>query len=535
MIVELIRKEFVKGRSNIHSRKITKFLKLLLKLILLGAFIALECFIFVSLDKKISQYSTYGTFDFLVFFLFIMFVIGLFSAALNGRKVIFSKDDRNILIPLPLTNETVVLAKIIYIYLKNALLTLVLTTPLLISFGAIRGQIPYYFIFSCLYPFIMAVAQIAVGLLFIALIEIIYKFIKKHDFIQLLLASILVIGLCYAYKFVLEMFLDALNDSSVGGVFSPEFVNFLHQNTKFMIPVINILDPLINSFNIVSNISTFVGASILTLVVSFFVVTYFYNLFNRRQVDVRSSHGTHKNIKLVTPFKALLKKEMDLLFKDSGLTFSYTALLIMCPFLSFSVISALETIVYENLTFYTVYFPEIVNGLNITLILLFASIINSSAALSISREGKALQIVKYIPVHAYKQVLAKIIIPMMLSIISLIITEVVLITTGAISFVAFITSMVIGIIIIVAMNILGVIFDMHDKTPSKHKLSYLVRLISLGYPAVLFVIHFFLSLIKFEGIWLYVIEIGITVIFIALCFINIRKRFVKAFRRMEAK
>ena len=71
----------------------------------------------------------------------------------------------------------------------------------------------------------MALAQIAVGLLFIALIEIIYKFIKKHDFIQLILASILVIGLCYAYKFVLEIFLDALNDSSVGGVFSPEFVN----------------------------------------------------------------------------------------------------------------------------------------------------------------------------------------------------------------------------------------------------------------------------------------------------------------------
>lgn len=535
MIVELLRKEFVKDRTNSHSKKITILLKMLLKLILLGAFVALECFIFLSLDEKITKYSEYGTFDFLVFFLFLMFAIGVMSASLLGRKVIFSKDDRNILIPLPISNETVVLAKVIYIYLKNSLLTLVLSTPLLICFGATRGQIPYYFIFSCLYPFIMSFAQIGVGLLFVALIEVIYKFIKKHDILQLLLASVVVIALCYVYKFVLEMFLDALNDSSVGGVFSPDFINYLHTNSKLMVPVINVLDPLINNFNIVSNLSIFIGAVLLLLVISFFVVTSFYNLFNRRQIDVRSSHMKVKPLKLMSPFKALLHKEMNLLFKDSAYTFSYTALLIMCPFLSFSVITALSQIVYKNLTFYTVYFPEIVNGLNITLILLFASIINSSAALSISREGKALQIVKYIPIHAYKQVLAKILIPMLLSVFSLIVSEIVLISTGAITVIAFAVSLVIGIVIIVAMNILGVVFDMHDKTPSKYKLSYLVRLISIGYPALLFVMHFFLSLAKFPGVWLYVIEIGITVVFIACCFIRIRKRFVKAFRRMEAK
>ena len=67
MIIDLVRKEYIESSSfrdvSTLSRKI---LLCFLKLIAIGLFIALEVFIYISVDQKVNANSDFGSFDFLV-------------------------------------------------------------------------------------------------------------------------------------------------------------------------------------------------------------------------------------------------------------------------------------------------------------------------------------------------------------------------------------------------------------------------------------------------------------------------------------
>ena len=206
----------------------------------------------------------------------------------------------------------------------------------------------------------------------------------------------------------------------------------------------------------------------------------------------------------------------------------------MAPFLSFVVISSLNEIIFTNLKMFSIYYPELINGLNIVLVLLFLSVINSSATQSMSREGKAIQIVKYIPVSLQKQILAKIMIPMFLSFLSLIVTSLILLISGSVSFVVFIVTIIIGGILIVVSNIFGIEWDMHDKSASKVKLNSLNTVLALGFPCFILLIHLILSFFTtLPGYALYLIELSVALILLICCLLRIKKRFSKAFLAME--
>ena len=237
-----------------------------------------------------------------------------------------------------------------------------------------------------------------------------------------------------------------------------------------------------------------------------------------------------KEIKVLSVSKALIKKEFIMLFKDNSYIFSYTGLLIMMPFLSFVVINSLNSIIYDNLRIYAVYFPELINGLNLVLILLFISVINANASLSVSREEKAIQIVKYLPIDPFKQMAIKLIAPISLSSASLLISEIVLISTSTINWYIFLVSLVLGLALIVFTNVFGILVDMHDKNSNiKYKLSYLTSLISIVYPLFILVLHFLLSFVSCPVALIYILEILISGGLLAPLFIKINTRIKRLF------
>ena len=537
MFLELLRKEFIKRKNDEKQSLAMSILSIFLRLLLLSAFIGLECYIALSLDKKIVQYSSYGSFDFLVLSLFVLMALDIVFSMLKARKSIFDHEDSLVTLPLPISPSTQVLSKIVYIYIESVVFVLFTSTPLLICYGARRGFIPYYYIFSCLYPILISFFAVGLSLILSIGYQQIYKLIKKSDIAQFVSASIIVISLCFLYQFVLNLFLTALNDSSIGGVFSMDFVNSLHQARTFFLPVYYLLDSVIEQTRIASDILIFIGASLLSLVVGIAVasVSYFHDI---KQGDYQSKKEKKKTKKilLASPLKMLIKKEMDLLFKDEANLFSYTSLLILCPFLTFAVISSLNSIIYDNLRFYSSYFPELVSGINLALILLFAGVINASASSSMSREGKALIIVKYLPISPWKQILAKTLIPIVFSFLSLLVTDIVLISTGVITLPVFFTSLFIGMILLIFSNVFGIYCDMHDKEGEnrKIKLSFFNEAIPLILPILIFGLFFLLSIYTSLPSWaLYLFASLFSFLVLLPIFIFPKKRFEKAFIKME--
>ncbi len=534
MFIELIYKEF-KNERIVSENKLASVFSILLKLIFVGLFIALEVYIFLSLDKKITEYSSYGTYDFLIFFLFIMMLISIASSLFKASKVLFNKEDKRLLFPLPISESTIIFSKVTFIYLKEVALNLCISTPLLMAFAYINGYMPYFYIFSLLYPFIIGVFNMGITLILLPLYEILYKLIKTSDIAQFIIALISVIVLCFAYQFVLNLFLNALNNSSIGGVFNKDFIDALHNAIKYFYPINNIFNPIVNSINSISNMCFVIGGVLLIAVVGYNVSAAFYKMLNKKEINNDGNVGklAKKQIKVISPFKALVKKEFDLLFKDSANVFSYTSLLIMAPFLSYVVISSLNAIIYGNLRIFLIYFPEIINGINITLILLFSSVINASASLSITREEKCIQIIKYLPVSITKQIYAKVLAPLALSSLSLIVTLTTLFATKEITTVVFFVSLIIGLILIVFTNLYGIIFDMHDKGATKYKISYLNSLISLVFPCILLVFQSLMSYLGVNAIINYTVLILMSVCLLIPCFIRLNKQYEKAFNKME--
>ncbi len=537
MFLELLRKEFIQRKNDEKQSVLGLAFSIFFRILLLGSFIALECYIALSLDKKINQYSSYGSFDFLAMFLFAVMLLDVIFTMVKARKTIFDEKDNQLTLLLPISPSTQVVSKVVYLYIESIIFSLVTASPLLICYGASRGYIPYYYVFSILYPCLISIFSVGLSLLLSLLYQQIYKLIKRSDIAQLLSASVIVILLCYLYQFVLNLFLTALNDSSIGGMFSSSFVDALHNARYFLMPVYYLLDMVTIKSNIASDILFFLGFSLLfaTFGIGLTSVIYLHELKNDKESN-KDNEKPLKKKKLLSPFKMLLKKESDLLFKDETNLFSYTSLLILCPFLTHAVISSLNGIIYDNLRFYATYFPELISGINLTLILLFSSVINSSASKAMSRERKALIIVKYIPVSPFKQILAKLIMPISLSLVSLLLTDIVLISSGIISVSVFFSSLFIGSLMIVFSNVFGIYCDMHDMNTEerKIKLSPINDLIPLILPLLIFVSFFLLSVFALFPSWaLYLFACMMSLVLLSPSCICLKKRYLSSFRKME--
>lgn len=536
MFLELLRKEFIERRSLGSKTLWARLLSLLFYVLFVGLLIALECFIAVTLDKKIEAYSSYGSYDFLVLCLFLTMVVGIFFAMLKARSSLFNESDSRVTLPLPIPPSTEIMAKVVYIYAEAVLMELFIATPLLICYGASRHFIPYYYVFSILYPFIISVFIMGIALIFAIVYQQFYKLVKRSDIAQFVIASLLVIALCYLYKVILTLFLTALTDSAIGGVLSPKLVETIHDGLPCFLPVSYWLEAIILQERILSNVLISLGASFFSasLGIAITCLVFYHELRNGSKSFSKAKK--EKKIVLDKPFKALLKKEMSLLFKDSTNIFSYSSLLIMCPFLTYAVISSLNSLIYSNLEFYAAYFPELISGINLTLILLFVAVINSSSSLAMSREGKALKIVKSIPISSDKQLLAKLLIPTFFSFLSLLITIIVLLSSGVISAPVFFSSLAIGALLVLFTNVFGLYCDMHDRSAKeiKMKLGIFNDLIPLLFPFVIFFLFFLLSIYLMCPSWaLYLIAFCLSAALLVPIGIIVYRRYPKAFLEME--
>ena len=535
--MELLRKEFIQRKSEEKQGIAALVFSYFFRFLLLGGFVTLECYIALSLDKKINQYSSYGSFDFLAMFLFIVMLLDVVFTMVKARKTIFDQKDSQLLLPLPISPSTQVISKVVYLYIESVLFSLITASPLLVCYGIPRGYIPYYYIFSILYPALISLFSVGLSLLLSLVYQQIYKLIKRNDVVQFVSASVVVILLCYLYQFVLNLFLTALNDSSIGGMFSSSFVDALHNAVHFLMPVYHLLDLVTDQSSIATDILFFSGFSLLfaTLGIGFTSVVYLHELKSGGETGEEKEKPVRKK-KLLSPFKTLLKKESDLLFRDEANLFSYTSLLILCPFLTHAVISSLNGIIFDNLRFYATYFPELVSGINLTLILLFSSVINSSASKAMSREKKALVIVKYIPVSPFKQILAKLIMPISLSLLSLLLTDIVLISTSVIAVPVFFSSLFIGALMIVFSNVFGIYCDMHDMNSDerKIKLSFINDSIPFVLSLLIFASFFLLSVFALFPSWaLYLFACGISLVLLSPSLICLKKRYLRSFGKME--
>lgn len=513
MIVELLHKEY---RENLGFKKDLSIFKKLLKIFgtLLGLafFATFEVYLFSALDKKLVEFSSYGSLDFLILFLLILLIFSIFASLIKARNVFYKKSDSAILLHLPVDNDEVIISKTLFVFIYSVMVNFIISVPLLCTYGATRGIedgiFPRFYILSFLYPVFVSFFTSGVVLMLLPLYNKIYTSIKNKAVIQIVLGSVLVITLCFLYQYVLDLFLNLISNSKFDSLFSADFLASLHVVSPFLFPVSGLVNMTHIKDNLVSNITISFGVSLFVLLIGFIISSIGYTKYLKNEFSQNKSYHKAKSIKINKFSKSLLKKEFVLIFRNSNYVFSYTSLLIMQPFLAFVVISSLNSLLYENMKMFLAYFPELINGMNILLLLLFSSIISSSSLDSYTREGKEITIVKYLPISPIKQSYIKILIPLIFSSFSLIITNIILVSFGSISVLCFFISLFLGLLLQVALSFGGIYIDlMKLDIDQKNDLGYLGTVISVVLPVLIFIIHLVMTYFNLNVGLMYSLEV----------------------------
>ena len=517
---------------------LSRVLKIVLLLVALACFLGLEVYIYLALDRQLKDFSSFGSGDFLLLFLFVYFFLSVLASLPLADRCLYRKLDEEILSPLPVSDDDVILGKGLYLYVRLVVSTLFLATPLLIAYGTTSNMMPQYYVLAVLYPFVVSFVAIGLLLALLPLYHRLARFMKGKFLLQLVLGAGVTVALCFLYQYVLELFLSIVQGSRLDSFFSASFLSGLHEAAPWFIPVSNYFALMSGGDKVISNLLYLLGAILLMAFLGIYLLTYLYRS-NKEAIAEEKKKKREKKaaLRVLSPFKALLKKEFILLFRNGSYLFSFSSLLFMQPFLSYVVIASLSKLLYSNLAIFLKYFSELPNGISLLLLLLFASLVSSGAADGITREEKGRLFLKTSPLSPFKMTLAKLLLPLGVSLFSFYLSAIVLVATGEIGVPLFFVALVSGTFLVASVSSYGLLGDLASysaRAKGKGFFGSLTAIVSIAFPLLIALVHF--ALMFYSGLpslVIYLVEVAFSfLLLLPLPFVP--RRLDRLYLEMEA-
>ena len=530
MFLNLLIKEFKNG-SLADKLKKNNFFNLLLSLILAASFILIEIVLFRLLDRKLSVFPGAGE-AFLIIFLFSVSAIHILYLTSVVRKTLFSSIDGAVMITRPVSPTMNILSKIVFVYIRNVADNYLIAFPILLSFGVTRSLTSRSLFLMSLYPVLIAVFETGASYLLSIPYQEIYCFLKRRPLIKTGVSFIFSIGLCFLYSEILNAFLTLVRDNNIYAIFSERSILRMNEISVYLIPTRFFVEML--NFD-VSGFLSLLGVSVFVFALGTLIGSRFYLTSLKKERGIRAR--SVRKYALVSPNRAMIRKEISLYFDHSDGVFSLGNLIVMEPFLIVLVIEAMNMIFRTGmLTYVSSSFPYFLSLIQILIISLFSAFVNTTSSFVISREGaQGIRISKTIPVSYKKQIRLKMILPFALSSVSLAVSVSVLTIrrqmTPANACMAFLLSLV----LIVFLELISVEGDLKFASGKNSNIGAVISLTSIVVPIAEVSLMFLLSLkgVPFVSSFL----IGFFILTVALCFYAafFSKRVTRRFIALEMR
>ena len=481
-MLNLVAKDFKLLFANKSSVK-KNVASIFLSMLAFACLIAIEYVLFSLLLKKLQNYAQ-ATLPFLTLFLCFVSVIMIFINISRANKLFFDKLDVEQLIKRPVSNFQIVSSKIIFLFFSHYLTTLLLVYPLAIAYGNLvtRQAIFYYQIFF--YPVLSFCFEAGVALLFVYPFRALVEFLKKHILTQFALAIVIMAVACYLYGEALSLFMNLVVNNDVGSLFTKSSIQTLINLKQYLIPINFLADiffaskmGLLFPCACISLGVFSIGATIVVFAFSYFRSTVFSPRIKKK-----------KKFRVVSVKRALLKKELILLFKDSGNVFSFTGLLIIQPFLMYNVVNSMNLVFTSGaFAYYMLALPELIPLVDVLLVMPFTLIINQGANEYIQAEKANVRLMKTIPVQGTLQIFIKVSVPFFLSFVSLCASVGVLFYTKTIAFSTFVCSFGLTTILLLIFDVVSLKEEMAIRN-AKPRSNLLSSFYSYALPVLYFAV-----------------------------------------------
>lgn len=468
-----------------QDKKLSKrIISAIFSLIFLGAFIAIEVYLFTTLISKTNKFKN-ASMTFMSLFLFIISIMLIIAGVIRANKLFFNDKDIEQLSVHPVSNGSIIFSKLIFLFIMHYATSVMFIYPLFVAYGRMESKGLMFYYLGLFYPLLSFIFEIGVSLILVYPYWLLKKFLNKHLIIKFISTLVILFIGCYLYASVLNIFIEFIAGGSINLLFTTERINKLIAFEKYQVPINFLVDVFIQKRTIAlfPYIAIALGVFIIGATITVFAFNYVRNIsvFNKHKPK-------EKEMKFTSVKKALIKKEITLLTKNSDYTLSFTGLLIVQPFLAYMVIKALNTIFTRGVfAYYISIVPNFIPLIDILILMLFSVIIAQGANQYIQMEKATIKVMKTIPVKYSTQLIIKFMIPLILSFGSLLVSLLVLLITKIFVFNTFIFGLILTTSLLIVFDIVSLKEELSIRN-KKPRSTYLSSLYAYVLPILYFVV-----------------------------------------------
>ena len=529
-MLSLIAKDFKLLFQGNYKSQFGKVLSILFTIIVGAILIVIETFIFRAIFIKIKDVKDASIAYFSVFLFIISTLLTIF-AVLISRKLFFNKEDNTKLQSLPISNFKLVTSKLFFLFITMYFINLVFNYPLFITYGLIHHEFVSFYFKALFYPVLLFFFQAGVALLLVYPYKLLSDFLDKHILVKVIIYLLIAIGLTLLYSRVLDIFINIVVNNNVSSLFTVKAMNDTINASKYMVPVNFLLEGFISK-DVISLIIA-IGLSLSIFVVGIILVTVFYHNFLQNVIYKKNRKEKEVQMKVVSPTKSLMKKEIILLFRNSSFLVSFITLLIIEPLISYLIIRSINTVFTKGpLSYYLLVVPAILPNLDITLMMLISLIIYQGVNNYISSENRGVRLMKSIPVSPFRQLLIKVGIPFILSASFLLVSYIALFTTNTLTIFTALYGLILNLILLFSISLVDLYEELNMKR-NQNKNALLSTTYTYLVPILFLVTALLLGSTGMNYHIIYLLEIGLFSLTFVPFIIRLHSRVSNKFYHLE--
>ncbi len=387
---------FVTKISN--SSKIKNVSLILFLSLMVMYSIGIYCYLFA---KELSKLNlTYIT---LTFFIFTITILTFLQGIYKSQGILFECKDNDLLFSLPIKKSNIFALRIIKLLLFQLIYNLLYIIPVYAVYIFFERPSFYFYLISLLMLLLLPIIPTVIACFFGYLIKAISSKFKSKKLMQVVLSTILFLGIFYlsfsSQDFILKI---VENATSINDVI-----------TKIYYPM-GLYIKLIQKFNIIDFLNL-IAINILFLVLFIYIGSIFYFKITSKLSEESTQNIKRKSkfkLKVSTPFVALIKKELNRYFSSYiymfNTSFGFIIMFVFVIGLCINSDGVLNTVINGNgfvndLNIVYEYLPKIYLQL-----VIFTGFMTSITASSISLEGKSFNVTKSLPAKIENILLSKI-------------------------------------------------------------------------------------------------------------------------------
>lgn len=334
-------------------------------------------------------------------------VLQFFICTATLIKALYYSGDNEILLRFPVNGTQIFIAKSIFVFISNFLITMALLLPFYISYGVILknagalGRPPEIFFpvailttfLSSFLPFFLA------NIVAIPVMKII-NLIKNKYGIVLCVTIVVVVGIFVAYMQVLKSLVGFYIEKDMA-LFSPEVMERIGKFASSAFPFNLYANMLLGHHPYINLIYVLLLTTAVGAIAMFIVKKWYFNTILDGIENQRASFTKRTEDKPLPPFFSYMRRDFYGILRSFNYSFQYLVMAAAAPVMVYYC-NALAASVGSNSVG-----NNILPGISLMVITIFVTVIVSFSSTAISREGGCFYHTKIIPLPYWQQILAK--------------------------------------------------------------------------------------------------------------------------------